>query len=109
MILFPQPRSLTLFDGACSFPMKKEYSDLVTFFNLVREGLPGVNVTNAPLLEKEEYRLRVDGQGVEISASTDEGLFRAVTSLQQMLIRTGGQLQCMEIKDRPGWHFEVDA
>ena len=101
MILFPQPRSLTLFDGACSFPMKKEYSDLVTFFNLVREGLPGVNVTNAPLLEKEEYRLHVDGQGVEISASTDEGLFRAVTSLQQMLIRTGGQLQCMEIEDRP--------
>lgn len=101
MILFPQPRSLTLFDGACSFPMKKEYSDLVTFFNLVREGLLGVKVTNAPLLEKEEYRLRVDGQGVEISASTDEGLFRAVTSLQQMLIRTGGQLQYMEIEDKP--------
>lgn len=101
MILFPQPRAMTLSDGEYILPMKEEYDDLVTLYQLVREGAPGISAVSAPLLEKEEYRLRVDESGVSLSAATDEGLFRAVTSLQQMIRRTGGKLPYVNIEDKP--------
>lgn len=101
MILFPQPRIMTLSDGVYVLPIKEEYNDLVTFYQMVREGAPGISVVSAPLLEKEEYRLCVDESGVSLSAVTDEGIFRAVTSLQQMIRRTGGKLPYVKIEDKP--------
>ena len=101
MILFPQPRIMTLSDGVYVLPMKEEYDDLATFYRLVREGAPQISVVSAPLLEKEEYRLCVDESGVSLSAATDEGLFRAVTSLQQMIRRTEGKLPYINIEDKP--------
>ena len=101
MILFPQPRAMTLSDGVYVLPMKEEYNDLVTFYQLVREGVPEISVVSEPLLEKEEYRLHVDESGVSLSAASDEGLFRAVTSLQQMIRRTEGKLPYVRIEDKP--------
>ena len=101
MILFPQPRTMTLSDGVHVLPMKDEYDDLVKFYQLVREGAPGISMVSAPLLDKEEYRLCVDESGVSLSAATDEGLFRAVTSLRQMIRRTGGKLPYVKIGDKP--------
>lgn len=101
MILFPEPQSMELFDQTYSFPMKDEYKDLIAFFHLAQAGLPGIRVSSAPLLEKEEYRLTVDESGVLLEASCDEGLFRAVTSLWQLLRRDGGRLRHMRISDKP--------
>ena len=101
MILFPQPRSLEVMEGTYALPVKAEYRDLVTFYRMVREGIPEVRVIRTPLLDREEYHLSVYGGGVEICASCDEGLFRAVTSLHQMLLRTGGELPQVAIKDKP--------
>ena len=101
MTLFPEPQSMELFDQTYSFPMKDQYDDLTAFFHLVQAGLPGIRVATAPLLEKEEYRLTVDESGVLLEASCGEGLFRAVTSLWQMLRRNGGQLRCMRVSDKP--------
>ena len=101
MILFPEPQSMELFDETYTFPMKDQYADLTAFFHLVQAGLPGIRVAAAPLLEKEEYRLTVDESGVLLEASCGEGLFRAVTSLWQMLRRNGGQLRCMRVSDKP--------
>ena len=101
MLLFPQPRSITLRDGSYIMPVKDTCNDLVAFFNAVRGGMPGVRVVSSPLLQREEYRLRIDEDGVELTASCDEGLFRAVTSLWQMLRRTGGRLPRVSIEDGP--------
>ena len=101
MTLFPEPQSMELFDEIYTFPMKDQYADLTAFFHLVQAGLPGIRVATAPLLEKEEYRLTVDESGVLLEASCGEGLFRAVTSLWQMLRRNGGQLHCMRVSDKP--------
>ena len=92
---------MELFDETYTFPMKDQYADLTAFFHLVQAGLPGIRVAAAPLLEKEEYRLTVDESGVLLEASCGEGLFRAVTSLWQMLRRNGGQLRCMRVSDKP--------
>jgi len=101
MVLFPQPQNLELLDGVYEMPIPEMIGDLAAFFREVQKGLSGINVVNAPLLEKEEYRLLIGVEGVEIQASCDESLFRAVTSLQQMIRRTGGKLQYMRIEDKP--------
>ena len=101
MILFPQPRQMELFDGTFAFPAEKADSDLVTFFRQLKSGLPEVHVESAPLLEREEYRLAIGSDGVELAVSCDEGLFRAAASLQQMIRSTKGQLPFARIEDKP--------
>ena len=101
MILFPEPQSLELFEETYTFSMKAEYNDLTAFFHLVQAGVPGIKTVCAPLLEKEEYHLTVDGNGVTLESSCDESLFRAVTSLWQLLRRDGGKLPHMRVSDKP--------
>ena len=101
MILFPQPRRMELSDGTFAFPAEKAAADLVSFFGMLREGTPEVRVGSSPLLEKEEYRIRIDENGVVIAVSCDEGLFRAAASLRQMIRGTDGQLPFARIEDKP--------
>ena len=101
MLLFPQPRVLELSEGVFSLPVSAAADDLLSFFSSVRAGMPGIRVVSSPLLKAEEYDLRVDETGVELRASCDEGLFRAVTSLRQILLRTGGRLPYLHIEDQP--------
>ena len=101
MKLFPQPRSMEESDGVFSFPMKDEYRDLLTFFKMLQGGMPDVAVVSSPFSGREDYALIVDEKGVTIHASCDEGLFRAATSLQQLLLETGGRLQYVRIEDGP--------
>ena len=101
MLLFPQPASLTLLDGVFSMPMKTDCRDLLAFFRQVRTGVPGIAAVSDPLLAKEEYVLRVDDQGVTLRFSCEEGLFRAVTSLRQIMLRGQGSLPHVEIRDKP--------
>jgi len=101
MILFPQPRHMEVLDGTYSLPVRAEYRELTAFFGAVKEGMEGVSVSHNGLLGKEEYHLSIGAEGVSICVSCDEGLFRAATSLQQMLLRTGGQLPYVNIQDKP--------
>ena len=101
MILFPKPQRMTLSDGVFSLPMKDEYRELTAFYRRIREGIPGIETVFTPLEHPEEYLLRVDKNGVRLTAADGEGLFRAAVTLQQMLIRGRGELPCMEIRDWP--------
>ena len=101
MILFPQPRQMEILGGVYDMPVREAYRELTAFYALVREGIEGVSVSVVPALDKEAYRLSVCQQGVAIAVSCDEGLFRAATSLHQMLLRTGGHLPCVQIEDKP--------
>jgi len=101
MILFPQPRHIQLRDGTYAMPVRSEYRELTAFFRAIRSGMEGVQVCVSRLLGKEEYHLTIANDGVQISVSCDEGLFRAATSLHQMLLRSGGQLPYVQIEDRP--------
>ena len=101
MILFPQPRNLTLLEGEYQLDPTCACGGLKAFYDRVRSGVPGIRVTRSALLEKEEYRLDINADGAQLSASCDEGLFRAVTSLWQMVCRTGGKLRYMSIQDKP--------
>ena len=81
--------------------LREEYRELTAFFKAIRSGLAGVSVSFSPLLDREGYHLTIDAQGVSILAACDEGLFRAATSLHQMLLRGKGILPCVRIEDKP--------
>ncbi len=101
MLLYPQPHSASLSGGACSLSPKEARGDLLSFFRAVRAGLPGIVFRPNPALAREAYTLSIGSDEIRIGASCDEGLFRAVTSLCQLFLRTGGPLPCMEISDWP--------
>ena len=101
MILFPQPRKIERFDGSYTLPVKSEYRELTAFFKAVCAGVEGITVSMSPMLQKEEYHLAIGTQGIQLLASCEEGLFRAATSLHQMLIRGKGTLPCVQIEDKP--------
>ncbi|MCR4621192.1 MAG: beta-N-acetylhexosaminidase [Clostridiales bacterium] len=101
MILFPQPRFITLGEGEYQFEPAAAREGLKEFYDRVTSGLPGIRVTRSPLCEKEEYRLEINENGAELTAGSDEGVFRAATSLWQMIRRFGGCLQYMSVQDKP--------
>ena len=101
MMLFPKPRDMEIFEGTWSLPAGAAGGDLVSFFLSLKKGIDGIRLVPAPLDGKEEYILRIDGTGVEIGCAGDESLFRAATSLRQMIVRTGGSLPYVRIHDKP--------
>ena len=101
MILFPQPRRLQLFDGTYCMPRQSAGDSLVAFFRALQAGTQGVSLSCDSVLPQEAYRILIDASGVRISYSSEEGLFRAATSLRQMIVRFQGQLPHMHIEDAP--------
>ena len=101
MILFPKPRDLEVLEGTWSLPASAAAEDLVSFYRSLKSGIEGIRLVPSPLSGREEYELRVGADGVEIRFSGEESLFRAATSLRQMILRTGGCLPSVRIHDKP--------
>ncbi|MBQ2928725.1 MAG: family 20 glycosylhydrolase [Clostridia bacterium] len=101
MRIFPQPQSLSFQPGEYHLPADLVALTLPDFFARIKEGVPGVRLTAEPLLAQEEYRLTVAEEGVEIASACEEGLFRAATTLRQMVMQGKGCLPCAVIQDKP--------
>ena len=101
MFLFPQPRCMECREGVYPLSPIPEINDLVAFFTAIKTGAEGITVTTNALLAKEEYHLTIDEAGVHIAVSCDEGLFRAATSLKQLIEQRSGSLTHMHIEDKP--------
>ena len=101
MMIFPQPQWMEIKEGEYRVDAAWAEKSLTALYAAIKGGMPGVCVASAPMLHKEEYHITVDGEGVTISVACDEGLFRAATTLQQMLRQTQGVLPFAEIKDEP--------
>ena len=100
-MLFPRPRNAEYFPE--TYRVKADYSsnDLLTFYNRVKNGNEDISVTVVPFLQQEEYRLQITQDGILVSASFDEGVYRAATSLWQLIRRKKGILPCAVIEDKP--------
>ncbi|MBQ4579666.1 MAG: family 20 glycosylhydrolase [Clostridia bacterium] len=101
MMIFPQPQSIEILPGEYRLCADLAKLPLLDFFRQLKAGIPGVAVATEPLLAKEEYRITVNADGVAIAASCDEGLFRAATTLQQMVTQGEGKLPFCAIQDKP--------
>ncbi len=101
MMIFPQPRNMTITEGEYRLCSKLCGLSLTDFYAALRAGCSDVRLVSAPLLGKEEYRLTIDASGVTIASACDEGLFRAATTLRQMVDQGKGRLPFADIQDRP--------
>ncbi len=102
MQLFPQPRDLEMLPGTCHVPGGFGACDLLTFFRLVRSGNE-VRVGWNTVPGREEYEMEIGEDGITLRVSGEESLFRAVTSLHQLIRRFGEEIPCMRVKDRPAF------
>lgn len=71
-----------------------------------KRSLSDVRLTIVPKkYAKEEYKLLVDKQGVEIISSTKEGLFRGISTLSQIFLQNLNELPFVEIADLPRFEY----
>lgn len=111
-MLCPKEKSLAVTSG--EYALKADYGSysIVELYSVIRDGNDDVTIKENASLKKEEYILTIAGSGICITASCDEGLFRATTSLWQMIKRNGRKLPCVIIEDEPqlarrGYMFDI--
>ena len=104
-MLFPRAKEEQYFEG--TYKLKGYSNDLFSLYNEIKCGTEDVNIEINSKYEKEEYELLVDESGVKIIASGECGIFRAVSSLKQLVVYNGENIPYCEIKDAP--RFEKRA
>lgn len=100
-MIFPKANTIESRDG--SYFLQKDYSNLslLDFFCEIKDGNEDVSIVIKPLLEKEEYTITADASGIRIEASCDEGIYRAATSLRQLVKKNGKSVDFIFISDKP--------
>ena len=100
-MFFPQPQKYRFFEELYVF--KDDFGDypLLEFYQAVKSGVSEINVKQNFMLKKEEYTIEIDAEGIVVSVSTDEGLYRALTSLLQMIKKGNGRVPFCEVQDFP--------
>lgn len=104
-MIFPRPKSEIYNDGSYTMKAYRETSDLVSLYEELKSGTDDLTIKTELTLGKEEYAINIDENGILITVSTDEGLFRAITSLRQLMIQGKGTLPFCEIKDSPDFVY----
>ncbi|MBP3591355.1 MAG: family 20 glycosylhydrolase [Clostridia bacterium] len=100
-MIFPIPKKETYSDGRYAVSAALADLSLVDIFAAVKEGKTEVAVCTDTALSGEAHKISIDENGVKIAYATEEGLFRAVTSLWQLLRKNGADLPYAEIEDAP--------
>jgi len=92
--VIPKPKSFKA-TGGVRFLMRGEDKE------------PKVRVSRDKSLPREGYRLSVKVSGIDIAVSSDEGEFRARTTLKQLIRSSLGRpiLPCCEIEDLPTYRW----
>ncbi len=100
-MIFPQPISEEYFDGSYVLKNKVAFMPLLDFYGALKDGTADVeyrlNVAFAP----EEYAIEVSTSGISITYSTQEGQYRALTSLRQIIDYEAGVVPFCKVQDKP--------
>lgn len=99
-MLFPIPVHLQYNEGNYSLGHIAYQKDLAQFYQSYKEQNPDVSYTQNPQLKEEEYILDVTADGIAISYATEQGKFRALTTLRQM-VKESTTISCCHIQDYP--------
>ncbi len=100
-MIFPIPKKEAYSDGRYAVSAALASLSIVDLFSAVKEGKAGVAICTDAALSGEAHRISIDASGVKIAYATEEGLFRAVTSLYQLIKKNGENLPFCEISDKP--------
>ncbi len=101
MMIFPKPYEMTEFEGKYAVDAALKGCGIVALFDRIKCNAAGVKIAARPLFANEEYEITISGEGIVIGSACDEGLFRAVTTLHQLISRGNGEVQYMHVHDKP--------
>jgi len=101
MMIFPEPREMTVTGGEYLFCAELTDKSLTEFFDIMKAAGEGMELMSEPMYAKEEYDILIDESGAHISSACDAGFFRAATTMRQLIMRTGGRVPRMHIHDEP--------
>lgn len=100
-MIFPKPKKAVYTEGIYKMKNYEKNTELLYLFEKYKHGDEDVKVNIDSSLAKEEYSILINESGITLSASGDEGIFRAVTSLKQLIENNGENLGFCSIKDNP--------
>ncbi|MBQ7118808.1 MAG: family 20 glycosylhydrolase [Oscillospiraceae bacterium] len=100
-MLAPKEKKLEISSGSYVIDKAYEKLSIVELFSEIKKGIGNVSLKENPCLKKEEYILDIKSDGITLTYSCDEGLFRGVTSLWQIIKQNGCSLPCLHIEDEP--------
>ncbi|MBQ4528180.1 MAG: family 20 glycosylhydrolase [Clostridia bacterium] len=100
-MLLPRAKKENYFDEKYILKAYDESIDLMYLYKKYKHGNEDVTIITDSALGKEEYKLTINSAGITITASCDNGIFRAVSSLRQLLFDYKDALPCCEIEDSP--------
>lgn len=100
-MIFPKPKEEVYTESIYQMKNYENNTELLCLFEKYKTGNDDVKINIDSTLLKEEYSILINESGITISASGDEGIFRAITSLKQLIENNGQNLRFCSIKDKP--------
>ncbi|MBE7050236.1 MAG: hypothetical protein E7394_05620 [Ruminococcaceae bacterium] len=100
-MIFPKPKEETYLKGIYKMKAYDENTDLLYLFDKYKNGNEDLKVKKDEKFGEEEYAILINEDGITLTASSDAGIFRAVTSLKQLIGKFGSELRFCEILDKP--------
>lgn len=104
--LIPAPQKISMLSGYADISKFSTKSALTTFVPAAQELFPfggdkEITLTVSKSADKEEYRLLITENSVEITAAAPPGAYYALCTLKQMIDIYGNTIPCCDIQDKP--------
>ncbi len=100
-MIFPIPKEEVYENGIYIMKNYEANTDIVYLFEKYKNGDCDLKIKNNLTFGKEEYELVIDDCGITVTASCHEGIFRAITSLKQLIEIGKGTLRYCKVSDSP--------
>ncbi len=100
-MIFPQPICEEYFDGSYVLKNKVAFKPLLDFYGALKDGTADVTYRADVALAPEEYAIAVDASGITVTHSTEQGKYRALTSLRQIIDYEAGAVPFCKVQDKP--------
>lgn len=101
MMIYPSPKYEEYQDGMYSMKTFDGNLDLMHIFKQYKDGNSEIEFTSDTTYGEEQYDITVNENGVKIIHFGECGIFRALTSVRQLLKQHNGKLPFCKIKDCP--------
>lgn len=100
-MIFPRVQKMEKREGKYGLKVSYNEKTLLGFFNMIKNGNDDIKIERKPLFEAEEYSIAVDEGGITVGASCEVGIYRAATSLFQLIKKCGNSVEFIYIEDKP--------
>lgn len=100
-MIHPQPKYEVYSEGKYKMKEYENTLDLLYLFNKYKDGNADVKLELDLTYGEDKHDIYVEADGIRIVYGKPSGIFRAVSSLKQILREYGGEIPYCEIKDAP--------